>query len=317
MAESAPMMHGRMLRYLDELARSGSIRKASAHLNVASSAINRQLLSLEDELGILIFERHARGLRLTAAGELVLAHVRETLREHDKLRTRLNAVKGLQSGEVHIAAASNIVGGVLGGLIESLRQQHPQVRLKLRAEPADVAIALVLSGEVDLAFTTSDQAHARLREIASIQSHLCAAMAPDHPLAHRAMVRLTECLRFSLLLTMKGTPERSVVENYLPPQFTLSPALETNSIEAIKRLIRSSDGITFFSPIDLAGELQRCDVVCVPVFEFQNSPQRMRLVTRDTEPLDDISQLVAQSSRHYMDGYELPKISLRSPARAL
>jgi DNA-binding transcriptional LysR family regulator len=116
---------------------------------------------------------------------------------------------------------------------------------------------------------------------------------------------------------MKGTPERSVVENCLPPQFTLSPALETNSIEAIKRLIRSSDGITFFSPIDLAGELQRCDVVCVPVLEFQNRPQHLRLVTRNTEPLDDISQLVAQASRHYMDEYELPKASIRPPARAL
>ncbi|MBL0932855.1 MAG: LysR family transcriptional regulator, partial [Alphaproteobacteria bacterium] len=73
------MLHGRMLRYLDEIVRSGSIRKASARLNVASSAINRQLLALEAELGAPLFERLPRGLRLTAAGEMLIAHVRQTL----------------------------------------------------------------------------------------------------------------------------------------------------------------------------------------------------------------------------------------------
>ena len=78
------MLHGRLLRYLDEVARSGSIRKAADRLNVAASAINRQILSLEAELDTPLFERLPGGLRLTASGEELIAHVRDTLREHGR-----------------------------------------------------------------------------------------------------------------------------------------------------------------------------------------------------------------------------------------
>lgn len=73
------MLHSRKLLYIDEIARCGSIRKAAARLNVASSAVNRQILALEDELGVPLFERLPRGLRLTAAGELCVEHTREKI----------------------------------------------------------------------------------------------------------------------------------------------------------------------------------------------------------------------------------------------
>src|SRR5579862_8524095 len=65
-SRTRPMLHSRLLRYLDEVSRLGSIRKAAVRLNVASSAINRQILALENELGAPIFERMPRRLRLTA-----------------------------------------------------------------------------------------------------------------------------------------------------------------------------------------------------------------------------------------------------------
>ena len=83
------MLHSRLLKYLDEVARLGSIRKASARLNVASSAINRQILALENELGTPIFERMPRRLRLTATGEVLIAHVRETLKGHARVESQI------------------------------------------------------------------------------------------------------------------------------------------------------------------------------------------------------------------------------------
>jgi DNA-binding transcriptional LysR family regulator len=80
------MLHARILTYLDEVARLGSIRKAAARLNVASSAINRQILALENEIGTPIFECMPRRLRLTATGELLIAHVRETLKSNQMWR---------------------------------------------------------------------------------------------------------------------------------------------------------------------------------------------------------------------------------------
>ena len=74
-------LHSRKLQYLDEIARSGSIRKAADRLNVSSSAINRQILALEEEFGVPLCERLPRGLRLTAAGELCIELVRDGLKD--------------------------------------------------------------------------------------------------------------------------------------------------------------------------------------------------------------------------------------------
>ena len=79
-----------------------AIRKAAARLNVASSAINRQILALEEEMGAPLFERLPRGLRLTAAGELCIEHIREVLKNYERLEGRIRSLKMQQAGKVRI-----------------------------------------------------------------------------------------------------------------------------------------------------------------------------------------------------------------------
>ena len=94
----------RALLYVDAIARAGSVRKAAERLNVAASAVNRQLLDLERELGVELFERLPRGMRATAAGETLLAHIRRQRRDFEATRQQLEALRGLRRGRVRIAA---------------------------------------------------------------------------------------------------------------------------------------------------------------------------------------------------------------------
>src|SRR6187549_915212 len=119
------MLHSRLLRYVDEVARSGSIRKAAERLNIAASAINRQILALEAELGTPIFERLHKRMRLTAAGETIVSHVRNTLREHERMRIRIEELKGLRRGQVTIATMLTLASEVLPQIIASFRDKHP------------------------------------------------------------------------------------------------------------------------------------------------------------------------------------------------
>ena len=95
-SDGASSMHAAILRYFSVVARSGSIRKASEELHVATSALSRQIQKLEDELGTPLFERLPKGLRLTRAGEAVLEHADRTLQEFEVLRGELGALKGVQ-----------------------------------------------------------------------------------------------------------------------------------------------------------------------------------------------------------------------------
>ena len=83
-------MHAPVLKYFSEVAARGSIRKAADNLNVASSAVNRQILKLEEELGVLLFERVPGGVLLTAAGEILKDHIRETLLSFERVQAEIN-----------------------------------------------------------------------------------------------------------------------------------------------------------------------------------------------------------------------------------
>ena len=91
-------LHSRALKYLDEVTRTGSIRKAAMSLHVTPSAIDRRILLLEEQLGTAIYERHASGLRLTAAGEILAQHIRRTLQDLERTRSEIEDLRGLRRG---------------------------------------------------------------------------------------------------------------------------------------------------------------------------------------------------------------------------
>src|SRR5258707_12341705 len=143
------MLHSRLLKYLDEVARLGSIRKAAARLNGASSAINRQILALENELGAQIFERMPRRLRLTAMGEVLITHVRETLKGHQRVESHIEALKGLTRGEVTISTMNGLAAGPLPRFLSGILDAHPRLHIRLPVLPPDQMTNAVLTGEPD------------------------------------------------------------------------------------------------------------------------------------------------------------------------
>src|SRR5690242_8792521 len=95
-------MHTRLLNYFDAIVRHGSIRKAAEAVNVAPSAINRHLLELEGLVGAPLFDRLPRGLRLTAAGEILSLHIRTTLRDYGRAISEIEQLKTGTRGQVTI-----------------------------------------------------------------------------------------------------------------------------------------------------------------------------------------------------------------------
>ncbi|PMX97604.1 LysR family transcriptional regulator, partial [Pseudomonas sp. GW460-13] len=85
------------------------------------------ILDLEAELGAPLFERINKRLRLTPLGEMVLAHVRQTLREHDALRERIEDFKGARRGEVTVAVTAGLAGSLMPSLVHDFRQRYPGI----------------------------------------------------------------------------------------------------------------------------------------------------------------------------------------------
>ena len=97
------------LRYFNEVARLGSIRKAADRLHVAPSAVSRQIAQLEHEVDAILFERSKGGVQLTVAGEVLARHSHGIFRDLDRARTGIDELRGLRRGEVNLWVIEGIV----------------------------------------------------------------------------------------------------------------------------------------------------------------------------------------------------------------
>jgi DNA-binding transcriptional LysR family regulator len=273
------MLHGRALRYIDEVARQGSIRAAAKELNVAASAISRHIAELETELDAPIFERLPRGLKLTTSGEMLLAHIRETLRNHDRMRAQIQSLRGLSRGEVTVATMATLAAGRLADVIADYREAHPQIRLTITVRDRPGVIEMVASGGADLALGYNLPADNRLQRAAEFQHRLGAVVARDHPLTVKKGIRLTDCLIYPLVLADRSNSLREAVEDMASATAPLTPLVETNSMELMKRLARRTPHVTFLNRVDVDQELRDGDLAFLPLTGAA-ARQRLSLVHR-------------------------------------
>jgi len=292
------MLHSRMLRYLDEVARSGSIRNAAGRLNVASSAINRQILALEDELGTKVFERLGKRLRLTATGELLIAHVRQTLKEHERLRVRLEDLKGLRRGQVTIATMGGLAAYVLPPVLADFRQRHPGISLIVKIATVNEIVADVISGEADLGFGFNLPQAPGLRTASLVESRLGAVVLPGHPLASRPTASLGSCAEHPLILPGVGMTLRTLLDDgFARLGVTVEAILETNSIELMKQCALLGLGLAFLNEVDVDAERRNGTVAFIPLQDRAVKPQVLKVVHRSKGGLAVLPSLVAEALR--------------------
>lgn len=259
------MLHGRALRYIDEVARQGSIRKAAKTLNVAPSAINRHILDLEEELDAPIFERFPRGLKLTSSGELLIAHIRETLHAHERMRTQIKALRGLNRGDVFVATMATLAAGLLADIVSAYRETVPQISIRVVVGDRAGVTEMVASGEADLAIAYNLPEDTRLQRAGEFHHRLGAVMAPSHPLADRKSVRIADCLHYPLVLADRRLSLREVVQSLAPARADLVAVVETNSMELMKQLAYSAPHVTFLNRVDVDRELASGALAFVPL----------------------------------------------------
>jgi DNA-binding transcriptional LysR family regulator len=249
------MLHSRVLRYLDEVARSGSIRRAAARLNVASSAINKHVLQLEETIGEPLFERLPRGLRLTPAGEILVAHARRTMKEYSQVEAEIRDLKALQGGEVIIATMNGLAGGIVPQAAAIFCARHPQIRISIRVMFIRDIMQAVADGEADLGFAFNLPKSSQFETLGSMDTRLGAVVSPDHPLANMETVPLASCLPYPLIFADKSMLIHGiVVDAFANAGLDVEPRFLTNSIESMKCLAAGSDAIAFLSKFDIAEE---------------------------------------------------------------
>lgn len=293
------MLHAARLRYLDAIARCGSIRAAAAELHVASSAVNRQLLALEAAIGAPLFERLPRKLQLTAVGEIIIEHVRETLKAEARAFARIDALRGSQRGAVTIAVTPGLADGPMPEIIAQFIAARPYIQVGMRAVRTDQISAAVVDGEIDLGLGYYLMPNPALRSLMMLRTEFGVVVAPGHPLATRRAVRFSNLLDHKVVLTEPGSSLRQTIERALLERgITLRPAVETNSIETLKRIVAAGDCATLLNPFDASSECRSGRLVFRRIEGGKLSGQMLTLVARTGTTANPLVNLFVEELRN-------------------
>lgn len=286
------------LRYLDQVARSGSIQAAAKELHVAASAINRQILQLEAMLDAPLFERLPRGMRLTVAGDALVTLARRWRQDERRIGAEIQRLKGVQQGHVTLQAMDSHATSVLPALVDTLSHSHPLITLSVNLGSSDDALAAVLAGSADLAAVFNLPPQRDVLVLWRAELPLGCVVAPDHPLAGAHSVSLQEAAAYPVALQSRALAIRRYLEAQHGWLFAQAkPArgrFESNSLQLVKQLARTGRYLVFTSELDAAPELAEGSLRFVPVRDKGAEPQTISIAVDATRPPGTLVKVVAE-----------------------
>jgi len=215
-------MELRRLRYFVAVAESGSISKAAQKIFLTQPALSRQIKALEDEIGLLLFERQAHSVRLTPAGEALLEEARKLLRHAEEALERVRACG--QGVRLRIGYAPSLTRGLLSVAVENFMQKHSKARVELLDLSTREMLAGLEADTLDVALTVAPKGNARdnrgLRWTPLVELPWLMAMSRQHPLAKLARVTPEQMAREPLLVfCQRDYPEYwELIGNWLREQ---------------------------------------------------------------------------------------------------
>lgn len=256
------MRHLTTFRLIDAVARIGSIRKAAEDMALTPSALHRRLQAFEDELGEQIFERLTHGVRLNAAGEVVIHHIRSQIAETDRLKSRLADLSGVRRGHVGVACSQALAASFLPKEIAEYRRLFPAVTFEVQVLDHLSSEQALADYSVDLAFVYNSNQLVDFEVTAAVQQDLLAIFAQDHPLAMQDTVRLRDCLTYPLALPNQRFGGRQLLQkSFVASSLVLEPDLESNSFEFLKKYVLEEHAVSFHIPIGLPRSEQMLGLV--------------------------------------------------------
>ncbi len=251
------------LAFIDAIARAGSIRKAAEGLAITSTALNRRLLALEDELGVPVFERLPRGVRLSTAGELLIHHLRSQSAEFEKFKSQVADLRGERRGHVSIACSQAFLPYFLPNQIGRYRRDHPGVSFGVHVRDRAAAETALVDLSADLALVFEPVRLSEVQMLSTLRQSIHAVMSADHPLAGCDSVRLRDCAGYPVALPTAVYGVRHLIDLAMRrTSVALRIAVEADSFDFLRHYPREEPILSFQIPIGLPDEGEEHIVSC-------------------------------------------------------
>ncbi len=275
-------INAKRLTYFYEAVSLGTVRAAADKLNVAPSAISRQITQLEEEMACLLIERHRKGVRPTEAGELLLRYYREASSNEEACLSELQAIRGLKTGHITLAVGEGFIGDIMSKALPQFQALYPDLTLSLYVAGSNELIRRIDEDEAHIGVLFHPPHHQKLRSHEISLHPLRAIVPPNHPLTQlNRPVQLEEMMPYPIALQEAEFGVRQLISvAEFKHRIRFSPAMTVNSFSLLKEFVRSGMGVTILPDFVVRRELEDGLVVSLPIEDSILSSGEVHIVTR-------------------------------------
>ena len=253
----------RQLEIIRAIADTGSFTAAGEKLHVSQSAISRQILLLEEELGEPVFHRIGRRIRITPAGESLLQLSHRVFRDLQETVSTISDKREALSGTMRLVGGMTVCLYVFPALLAEVRRVHPHLDMKVTVGSAERSIAMLRSGAGDLGMITLPVEATDLVSVPVLEEELLLITYPAHPLAKKKSITSADLHKQDFVLFETGSITRRLVESFFAREGVEAEIImETENVEIIKAMVRNGLGISIIPSQAAASDIRTGQLFC-------------------------------------------------------
>jgi DNA-binding transcriptional LysR family regulator len=256
----------RQLEILQAIAETGSFTACGRKLHVSQSAISRQILLLEEELGEPLVLRVGRQVRMTPAAESLVQLGQRVFQDlRDTVGTITDRTRHLK-GSLRLSGGMTVCMYVFPALLKHLRRLHPHLDVRLTVATAGQSVQQIREGRVDAGLLTLPVEGSDLITVPVLREELLLVTTPSHPLARRRRVAPKDLARLPFVLFEQGSATRKVIDRFFAAE-GLEPTIvmDTENVEIIKAMVKTGLGIGIVPYQAVAREVRAGQFFCARI----------------------------------------------------
>lgn len=278
-----------------------SFSRAGQRVFRTQAAVSQAIRKLEMELGEVLFDRTTKDGRLTDAGKVLEGYARSILNLKQEAHKALEDLRSLHKGKLLIGANEYTVMYLLP-LVALFKRYYPHIKVEVKRCKASNIPNELLGYNIDIGVLTFKPKQTELQSVSVATDSLVLVVAPNHPLATRKEVSVSELGLESFVAHDVVSPyRRKVIETFQQYKTPLNIVLELPSIEAIKRFVEMQHGIGILPRLSVEAELHRGQLVAVPIQEIKLE-RKIRLTYRRKAQLSHAARAFLQIARSEPSG---------------
>ena len=258
------------LKVFCDLAETTSFTKAAQINGVTQSAVSQQISSLETKFDAALIERSKKKFTLTTEGETFYKYSKQIVQCYDELRHKIQEIQNVVTGTIKVVTIYSIGLHELPPYLKKFLKKHPTVNVSVEYRRATQLYEDIISGMADIGLVAYPQKDPRLHVTSLAEDMLVLICHPDHPLAQKPRVKLSEIASHKFVAFEPDIPTRRAIDKILRDRgVEVIHVMEFDNIETVKRAVEIDAGISIVPRSPVAQEVDKKTIAMVEIEDEQ------------------------------------------------